>query len=129
MSTAPKRTAGPAIYAIHPWVPGDPYKRVRKQLLKDEERAVIAKIATIARFKKGELIYREGEAAGAVFNIASGVVTPYRPLENGELITSFLYPGDLFGLSEEGRYCNAARAATPVVAYKIPLPALRRILD
>ena len=40
MSTAPKRTAGPAIYAIHPWVPWYLYKRVRKQLLKDEERAV-----------------------------------------------------------------------------------------
>ena len=41
---------------------------------------------------------------------------------------SFLHPGDLFGLSEEGQYSYSAKAATAVVAYKMPLPAVRRIL-
>ncbi len=122
-----KRTTGPAIYAVDPWVPGKP--RVRHQLLSDAEQALLAKIASIVRFDKGEHIYHDGDAADAVFNIISGVVISYRPLAEGEHVTSFLYQGDLLGLSEEGHYSNAARAATSVVAYKIPLSALRRILD
>jgi CRP-like cAMP-binding protein len=122
-----RRAAGPAIYAVDPWVPGKP--RGRHQLLSDDERALLAKIASIVRFNKGEHIYDGGDAADAVFNIVSGVVITYRALAEGEHVTSFLYQGDLFGVSEEGHYSNAARAATSVVAYKIPLSALRRILD
>jgi CRP/FNR family transcriptional regulator len=123
-----KRIAGPAIHAIHPWVPGNPEKRARHQLLSDKERAQLATIATIVRFKKGEQIYREGDSVDAAFNIISGVVIAHRALVEGEHVTAFLYPGDLFGLSEEGRYANSTRAATPVVAYKMPMLAVRRIL-
>jgi CRP-like cAMP-binding protein len=119
--------SGPAIYAVHPWVPGNPV--ARHQLLSDREQAMLAKIASIVRFKKGDEIYKEGDAAQAMFNIVSGVVITYGKTADSEHIMSFLHQGDLFGLSEEGRYSNAAKAATPVVAYKLPLPALRRILD
>ena len=129
MATETKGTAGPAIYAVDPWAPGSSKRCARHQLLSDDERAQLAKIATIVRFNKGEQIYGEGDKADAVFNIASGLVTAYRTLTQGEHVTSFLYPGDLFGLSEEGHYSNTTRAATSVVAYKIPLPAFRRILD
>ena len=123
-----RRTAGPAIHAVHPWVRDSSKSRARHQLLSDGERAQLAKIATFVRFNKGEQIYSEGDKAGAVFNIASGVVIGYRTLTQGEHVNSFLYPGDLFGLSEEGHYSNSTKAATSVVAYKIPLPAFRRIL-
>lgn len=123
-----KRVAGPAIYAVNPWVLGNPEPGKRHQLLSDKERAQLAKIASIARFEKGDQIYREGDSADATFNIISGVVTAYRTQAQGEHITSFLHAGDLFGLSEEGQYANSARAATPVVAYRMPLPAVRRIL-
>ena len=129
MPTDTKRMVGPTIYAVDPWVPGNDPQRARHQLLSDDERAQLAKIASIVRFKKSEQICNEGDITDAVFNIISGVVTAYRTLANKEHVTSFLYPGDLFGLSEEGRYTNATRAATPVIAYKMPLPAVRRILD
>ena len=129
MATETKGTAGPAIYAVHPWVPGSSKRCARHQLLSDDERVQLAKFATIVRFNKGEQIYSEGDKADAVFNIASGLVTAYRTLTQGEHVTSFLYPGDLFGLSEEGHYSNTTRAATSVVAHKIPLTAFRRILD
>jgi CRP-like cAMP-binding protein len=119
--------AGPAIYAVDPWVLGSP--KTRHQLLSDDERALLAKISSIVRFKKGETIYDEGNAAEAAFNIVSGVVTAYRRLADGEHVSSFVYQGDIFGLSEEGCYTNSVKAATAVVAYKIPLSALRRILD
>jgi CRP-like cAMP-binding protein len=35
----------------------------------------------------------------------------------------------LFGLSEQGRYTNSAKAITPVTAYALPVPALRRQLS
>ena len=129
MATETKHTAGPAIQAVHPWVPGSPKRRARHQLLSDDERAQLAKISTIVRFNKGEQIYGEGDKADAVFNIASGVVTAYRTIKQGKHVTSFLHPGDLFGLSEEGHYSSTTKAATSVVAHKIPLTAFRRILD
>jgi CRP-like cAMP-binding protein len=118
---------GPAIYAVDPWVRGKPH--ARHQLLSEDERALLARISSIVRFRKGETIYAEGDSAEAAFNVISGVVTTYRTLAEGEHVTAFLYQGDLFGLSEEGTYMNSARAATAVVAYKIPISALRRILE
>lgn len=73
MSTEMKRLAGPTIHAVHPWALGNPAKRVRHQLLSDSERAQLAKVAAIVRFKKGEQIYNEDEfrRADAAFNIIS----------------------------------------------------------
>jgi CRP/FNR family transcriptional regulator len=129
MQSDGKSIAGPAIHAIHPWVPGNHEGSVRHQLLSDDERAQLAKIATIVRFNKGKLIYREGDIADAAFNIISGVVTAFRIVNEAKHVLSFLHRGDLFGLSEKGRYSNSTEAATEVVAYKLPLPAVRRILD
>jgi CRP/FNR family transcriptional regulator len=60
--------AGPAIYAVDPWVPGNDPQRARHQLLSDDERAQLAKISSIVRFEKGEQICNEGDTAEAVFN-------------------------------------------------------------
>ena len=119
--------AGPAIRAIDPWLPGNLPGRKSSQLLSNEERARLATIASIARFKKGEKIYSSGEPAGAIFNVISGVVKAYTPAgDGGEHIAAFLYPEDLFGLSEQARYANSAKAITPVTVYVLPVPALRR---
>ncbi len=118
--------AGPAISAADPWLPGGR----THQLLGDEERAQLATIASVVRFKKGEQIYSAGEHAEAVFNIISGIIKAYTTAPNGaEHIAAFLYPEDLFGLSEEGWYTNSAKALTAVTAYLLPLPALRRQLS
>jgi CRP-like cAMP-binding protein len=119
---------GPAIRGVDPWLPGDAAAGTLHQLLSDDERAQLATIATIVRFKKGEQIYSQGKPANTIFNIVSGVVKSYAPY-NGEHISAFLYPQDLIGLSEEGRYTNAAMAVTPVTAYALPTPALRRKLS
>jgi CRP-like cAMP-binding protein len=96
------------------------------QLLSDDERARLAVIATVVRFKKGEKIYREGDHAQSVFNIISGVVKAYQQGPNGaEQIAAFLFPEDLFGLAQEGRYVNSIKTLTPVTAYRIPITALR----
>jgi hypothetical protein len=89
-----KSAAGPEIHAVHPWTPGKHEKSVRHQLLSDDERAQLAKIARIVRFNKGALIYQEGDTADAAFNIISGVVTAFRIISDAEHVLSFLYPGE-----------------------------------
>jgi CRP-like cAMP-binding protein len=117
---------GPAIWAVDPWNPtagGIP------QLLTAYERSCLAAIASIVQFRKGEVIYREGDHVDAIFNIIRGVVTTYKKAPNGsEHIAAFLLSDDLFGLSEAGRYTNSAKAITPVAAYRLPVMALRSCL-
>jgi CRP-like cAMP-binding protein len=99
------------------------------QLLSDDERARLAVIATVVRFKKGDAIYREGDHAEAVFNIISGVVKAYQQCPDGtERIAAFLFPEDLFGLAQDGTYANSIKTLTPVTAYRIPVTALRNQL-
>ena len=123
---APAGGHGPAIRALDPWRISSGRMR---QLLSDDERARLADMASIARFKKGEIIYREGDTAEAIFNIVTGVVAAYRGAsDSGERILAFLLPDDLFGLSAEQRYTNSTRAITAVTAYRIPVAALQRRL-
>ncbi len=126
--SATKRPEKPSLFAIHPWLHSSPGSN-RQQLLSEDDRGQIARAASIVRFAKGGQIYNEGAAAEAVFNIVSGVVATFRALPDGDHISSFLHPGDLFGLSKEGFYTSAARATTPVVAYKMPLAAIGRALE
>jgi CRP-like cAMP-binding protein len=113
---------GPSIVAPALWgsASGNP-----RHLLSDEQRAQIALISSLARFRRREKIYREGDRADAVFNIITGVVKSYKSLPGArQLIVSFLFADDLFGLAEEGRYVNSAEAVTSVSVYQIPVTAL-----
>ncbi len=118
---------GPKIRAVDPWAPSAGRMR---QLLTDDERARLAVMSSIVRFKKGEMIYREGNPAEAVFNINTGVVTAYNKAADGkEHIAAFLFADDLFGLSAEGKYTNSTKAITPVTAYRLPITTLRSCLS
>jgi CRP/FNR family transcriptional regulator len=117
----PPVSGGPLIVAPSLWQrgekPGTP--------LDDEDRALLAVIATIVRFRKGETIYEKGHAAGSVFNIVSGMVKSFMPLpDRKQYILGFLFPGDLVGLAQHGMYVNSAEAVTPVTAYRMPTAAL-----
>ena len=95
-----------------------------------EERARLAVMSSVVRFKKGEIIYREGDPAAAVFNINTGVVTAYKEArDRSEHIVAFLLADDILGLSEEGRYANSTKAITAVSAYRLPVTALRNRLS
>ena len=124
MPREPSDRSGPSILTVDPWVPGDRSKGRMHQVLSDEERAQLATIASVVRFKKGAKIYRNGQQARALFNVISGVVKVYTGNDTDH-IAAFLFPGDLFGLSEEGTYTNSVEAVTPVTAYQLPTSALR----
>jgi CRP-like cAMP-binding protein len=96
-----------------------------RTLLDKDDRAMLAIIATISRYKKGELICQEGARADHIFNIIAGVVKSYRSQPNRkQQVLSFLFPHDLFGLAEQGTYVNSAAAVTQVILYKVPTAAL-----
>ena len=117
---------GPTIRAFDPWVSS---AGRMNHLLTDDERARLAVMASIVRFKKGEVIYRQNAPADAVFNIISGVVSAHQGSSDGkEHMVAFLLPDDMFGLAAEGRYANSTTAITPVSAYRLPIVALRRRL-
>jgi len=119
----PTNAHGPAIRGVDPWAPSAGKMR---QLLSEEERARLAVLASIVRFNKGEEIYRKGQRADVVFNIITGVVKAYKTAPDGsEHIAAFLFPDDMFGLAEEGRYTNSAKAITPLAMYRFPVSALR----
>lgn len=114
---------GPAIRALDPWAPSAGRMH---NLLTEDERARLAVMASIVRFKKGEIVYRENDRADAVFNIISGVVSAYKATPGGaEHMVAFLMADDLFGLSAERSYVNSAKAITAVSAYRLPVAALR----
>ena len=118
---------GPTLRALDPWVPTAGRMR---QLLTDDERARLAVMSSVVRFKKGEIIYQEGDPADAVFNLNTGVVAAYRKAPDGsEHMVAFLLPDDLFGLSSERKYANSTKAITAVTAYRLPVAALRSRLS
>jgi|SRR5579884_1501424 len=113
--------AGPHFAAPPMWgAVGDPVEP-----LPADERAALAAHATVVRCRKGESIFNAGEPASDVFSIASGVVKLYRmrPGE-GEHIARFMFPGDLMGLAEHGRYVNSAKSITAAILYRMPVRAL-----
>jgi CRP-like cAMP-binding protein len=114
---------GPAIRALDPWTSS---AGRMSQLLTDDERARLAVMSSVVRFKKGEIVYQEGGRADAVFNLNSGMVAAYRKAPDGsEHVVAFLLADDLFGLSAEGLYTNSTRALTAVTAYRLPVTTLR----
>jgi CRP/FNR family transcriptional regulator len=110
---------GPSILVPALWTSGAGHP------LDAEERALLAVIATVVRFRKGETIYEAGDHAGAVFNIINGVVKSYKDLpDKKQHVVGFLFADDLVGLAENGEYVNSANAVTAVTLYRIPTRAL-----
>ena len=75
------------------------------------------------------VVYREDTVARWIFMIADGVVKSYRHLPSGKRrIVGFLFPGDVFGLAENGHFVNSTQTVTPAALYRIPTDALKDLL-
>lgn len=108
---------------------GSPAASADGRRLTADQRQRLAKIASAVSFKRGQLLYRQGEAATAVYNIVHGVVSVYRVLPSGRRrVLAFLFSEDLVGLAVKGRYVNTARAVTAVSGYRLPMRALDALL-
>jgi CRP-like cAMP-binding protein len=125
------RIALPRLRAIRPLAPQwDSVSRktgadTETALLTDHLRKELARIAKPLQLPARAVIYREDARAHSVFAVLEGVVKSYRELPSGKrMISAFLFPGDLFGLAESGRYLNCAQAITRVTLHQLPLEKL-----
>lgn len=115
----PALRAIPFLPKIHPDAP----------LLTDQQRAQLAAIATRIRVTPRTVVYREDTPAAAVFINAEGVVKAYKDMPSGRRwVTAFLYPADVFGLSEDGVYIRTAQAITHATLYRFEVGVLLETL-
>ena len=99
------------------------------QLLSEREQNLLARIAVTVRFGRGESIYSAGDPARFVYAISSGAARAYRILPDGKrAVVAFLFPGDFFGLAEEGAYLNSTEAVTSLTAHRLPVSGLTNLL-
>ncbi len=69
----------------------------------------------VEKFEAGTAVFWEGDAASHVFEVTEGVLRIFRMMNDGRrVITGFVYPGDLLGVSLERSYLYTAEAVTPV---------------
>ncbi|WP_144291651.1 helix-turn-helix domain-containing protein [Rhodoligotrophos appendicifer] len=68
----------------------------------------------VEKFDCGAALFWEGDDATHVFEVLEGVLRIFRILGDGRrVITGFIYPGDLVGVSLKKRYLYTAEAITP----------------
>jgi CRP/FNR family transcriptional regulator, nitrogen fixation regulation protein len=69
---------------------------------------------TILKFRKGEIVYAQGDPATDWFEVLSGTVRTCLLYSDGHRqLTGFFYPGDVFGI-DSGHYASSAEAVTAV---------------
>jgi CRP-like cAMP-binding protein len=123
---APPTHNGPILRAI-PFL--EPPNGPENRLLNNEQRAQLAAISTSLRLGPRTLVYREGSRAEWVFAVSLGFVKAYRDLPNGtKSVSSFLFPHDIFGLAESGRYVNSVETITRTTLFRFPLHDLLRLI-
>src|SRR5262245_66290994 len=96
-----------------------------RPLLRPAQRRPLLIRATRVRRRARTIGYREGEPLSTIFVVAEGLVKSFRDLPSGTRRTfAFLFPRDVFGLAEHGRYTNTTRTVAESVIYRIPYSAL-----
>jgi CRP-like cAMP-binding protein len=98
-------------------------------LLTDEQRQQLLALATLISLPARSIVYREESDLAWIFIARQGVLKAFRELPSGKRrVAAFLFPGDVFGLSENGRYVNTVQTITSTVLYRIPNDALTDLL-
>jgi CRP/FNR family transcriptional regulator, nitrogen fixation regulation protein len=70
------------------------------------------------KFRKGEIVYLQGDAATDWFQVISGTVRTCLLYSDGHRqLTGFFYPGDVFGM-DNGQYASSAEAVTSLVLHR-----------
>ncbi|MGG6314032.1 Crp/Fnr family transcriptional regulator [Paenibacillus macerans] len=83
--------------------------------LREAEVELLHSVMRTAQFRKGELIFREGDRSDSLFVVNRGIIKLTKLEDNGkEHIIRLLFPGDFFGqfalLQEKPHYASALAA-------------------
>lgn len=104
-----------------PMVANDQVKQGLSRLFSDQP---------VETFQRGETIYRDGDPAMHVFEIVSGIVRMAKIFSDGSrVITVFVHPGEMFGLSAREHYLTDAEAVGDVKLRKLKSDRFRRAVD
>ena len=99
------------------------------ELLTARQRRQLAAIATVVRLPARRTLFKGSAPATAIFVCTEGVLMAFRELPSGKRrVAAFLFPGDLSGLAEHGRYVNTTRTVTPAVFHRIRIDDLTSVL-
>ena len=104
-------------------------ERIKPPLTAAQRRQLMA-LATRLHLAPRTVIYREGDPLSDIFIVGEGLVKSFRDLASGRrTIVTFLFPRDLFGLAETGRYVNTTKTVTESLIYRIPSETLTAALQ
>lgn len=118
--------SGPSLRGVHFEKDSDGPART---LLTDEQRQQLTSLATLMSLPARSIVYREESELAWIFIARQGVLKAFRELPSGKRrVASFLFPGDVFGLAENGHYVNTVQTITSAVLYRIPNEALTDLL-
>jgi len=97
-----------------------------------DERAALEQIGSVRRYKRGDVLFHQGDDAGAVLVLLSGHVKAAMLNDGREVILAFPGPGELLGelsaIDGEPR-SGTVRAIDDVEALVIPGSAFRSFLE
>ena len=100
-----------------------------KGLLSEPQRRRLAAVASLVSVPARTIVYREETELSWIFISSVGVLKAYRQMPSGKRrVASFLFPGDVFGLSENGHYINTVQTVTNATIYRIPNETLAELL-
>ncbi len=95
------------------------------QILTEKQQTELASIAREVHFRPRATVYTADSPAHSAFIVKDGMVKAFRDLSSGsQRVLAFLFPGDVFGLAENGSYVNSVQTVTPTTCFKIPVSAL-----
>ena len=98
------------------------------QILTEKQQTELGSIATEVTFRRRVNVYHADSPAQSVFIVKDGMVKAFQDLPSGrQRVLAFLFPGDVFGLAEDGHYVNSAQTVTPTTCFTIPIDALTDI--
>lgn len=125
-ATHPHNDSGPSLRGVHFDKETD---GPAQTLLTDEQRQQLTALATLISLPPRSIVYREDADLAWIFIARQGVLKAFRELPSGKRrVAAFLFPGDVFGLAENGRYVNTVQTITSTVLYRIPNDALTELL-
>jgi CRP/FNR family transcriptional regulator, cyclic AMP receptor protein len=96
------------------------------------ERTELEALGTVRRYSRGDVLFHEGDDAGAVFVLIEGRVKAAQVSDGREVILAFPGPGELLGelSAVDGRpRSGTVRAIDDVEALVVPGSAFRGFLD
>ncbi|WP_020175585.1 Crp/Fnr family transcriptional regulator [Methyloferula stellata] len=117
------------ICAVRSW-PREHVKEAPHLTLSATDKIELGRLAQIVEYKTaGSLIFSQGSEAAYLYLLASGVVRTYHVLNNGERqVLAFHWPGDLFGLAENGKYLDSSETIASSKVYRFPVGRLEQFL-